>query len=281
MGAAPGTPQRFPGSLLIMQILSALFLAEMRRRLMRMWAFRYDVLGEIGLWVVAFPLMMMIFDDVAGGYGPERRLASLIGFLVWDLCMGTLASITQEVTRESREGTLESVVLSPVAPSLLFVLRLATGFIVQGLRTLAIGLILAVAINPSVHLTIAVPVLLLITTAPVAGVGLALGGLALVYKNIDSVVSLVALLAVLFTGALVPLNTLGIWFSLLKFVVPMTWGIDALREAIIQDASLAFFWMNGTLIWLTLQTAVLLAIGGTVFNWGLRRARIQGSLASY
>jgi ABC-2 type transport system permease protein len=264
-----------------MQVLSALFLAEMRRRLMRMWAFRYDVLGEIGLWVVAFPLMMMIFDDVAGGYGPERRLASLIGFLVWDLCMGTLANITQEVTRESREGTLESVVLSPVAPSLLFVLRLVTGFIVQGLRTLVIALILAVALNLSVHLTMAVPVLLLITTAGVAGVGLALGGLALVYKNIDSVVSLVASLAVLFTGALVPLNTLGIWFSLLKFVVPMTWGIDALREAIIQDASLTFFWMNGTLIWLTLQTAVLFAVGGAVFNWGLRRARIQGSLASY
>jgi len=246
-----------------------------------MWAYRYDTLGEMALWLVAFPVMMAIFNDVSDDYGPEKRLASLIGFLVWDLCMGVLTEMTQEISRESREGTLESVLLSPWAPRTVFSLRYGSSFVVQGLRTLTLAIILLAVLRLPMSFGNPTPILLLLTVLGVAGVGLALSGLTIVYKNLESIVGIIALLAVLFTGALVPLNNLGAVYEILKILVPTTWGIDAMRETIINGASLSSLLNDGTIAGLSLQAAVFLALGFIVFNWGFHRAQAQGSLGSY
>ena len=246
-----------------------------------MWAYRYDTLGEIALWLVAFPVMMAIFNDVSGNYGPEKQLASLIGFLVWDLCMGVLTGMTQEVARESREGTLESVLLSPWEPRTLFSLRYGSAFVVQGLRTLFLGLVLLMVLRLPMSFGSPTPILLFLTILGVAGVGLALSGLTIVHKNIESVVGIIALLAVIFTGALVPLNNLGPIYQVLKVLVPTTWGIDAMREAIINGASLTSLLADGTIPGLSLQAIIFLVLGVIIFNWGFQRAQLQGNLGSY
>lgn len=259
----------------------SLFLAELRRDLRAWYAYRVQALSSLALWLVAFPFMMATFDGVAGGYGAERQLASLIGFLVWELCAGVLSTTTESVTTEARQGTLESVILAPVPPLLTFWLRLTAVFARQAVETLLLGLALALLLG--LFVTPGAPALLvaLLTLLGVAGVGLALGGLALVYKSIDSVVAVVSLLAVLFTGALVPLNDLGVVFTLLKLLLPMTWGIDLLRQTLINGAAWSQLWASGALPGLALQSAVFLALGIVVFRWGLRRAQEQGSLGSY
>ncbi|MGH2544604.1 MAG: ABC transporter permease [Ardenticatenaceae bacterium] len=261
--------------------LASVFTAELRRGLRRMWAYRYDTLGEMALWLVAFPVMLAIFSDVSGSYGPEQRLASLIGFLVWDLSMGVLTGMAQEVVRESREGTLESIMLSPWHPRTVFSVRFAAAFVVQGLRTLVLGLVLLAVLRLPLSFTGSAPILLLLTILGVAGVGLALAGLTLVHKNLESVVGIAALLAVLFTGALVPLNALGPVYEILKYLIPTTWGIDSLREVIINGASLTSLMADGTILGLSLQAAAFLGLGVVVFGRSFRQAQLQGSLGSY
>jgi len=258
-----------------------LFLAELRRDVRAWWSYRVQALSSLALWLVAFPFMMATFDGVAGGYGAERQLASLIGFLVWELCAGVLAATTESVTTEARQGTLESVILAPVPPLLTFSLRLTAVFTRQAVETLVLGLGLALLLG--LYMTPGGLALLvaLLTLLGVAGLGLALGGLALVYKSVDSVVAVVSLLAVLFTGALVPLNDLGLVFTLLKLLLPITWGIDLLRQTLIGGATWSHLWASGALPGLGLQSAVFLALGIVVFRWGLSRAQEQGSLGSY
>jgi ABC-2 type transport system permease protein len=233
------------------------------------------------LWLVAFPFMMLTFDSVAGGYAPDQRLASLIGFLVWELCSGVLVATTDSVTEEAQQGTLESVMLTPVAPLVTFSLRITAVFTRQAVETAILGLALVLILN--LPFTWSGPALLVMgmTIVSVAGVGLALGGLAMIYKSIDSVVGVVTLLAVLFTGVLVPLNDLGIVFELLKYLVPMTWGIDALRAALVSGVGWPALWFDGTLWGLSMQAFVFLALGAAVFLWSVRRAQMQGSLGTY
>ena len=258
-----------------------LFLTELRREWQAWWSYRFQALSTTILWLVAFPFMMVTFDSVAGGYGPDRRLASLIGFLVWNLCMGVLSTVAESVTTEARQGTLESVLLAPISPLTIFSLRLTAVFIRQAVETAVLGLALTLILGLSFTLSGPALLVILLTILSVAGVGLALGGVALVYKRIDSVVAVITLLAVLFTGALVPLNSLGSLFQVLKYTLPTTWGIDALRHVMIEGASWITLWHDGVWVGLGVQTAVFLLFGCILFNWGFQRALRQGSLGTY
>jgi len=266
---------------MMLKVHPQLFLAELRREWRAWWSYRFQALSTTLLWLVAFPFMMVTFDGVAGGYGPERQLASLIGFLVWNLCMSVLATAAESVTTEARQGTLESVLLAPVSPLAIFSLRLAAVFIREGVETAVLGLVLALILGLS--FTLSAPALLVIwlTILSVAGVGLALGGLALVYKRIDSVVAVITLLAVLFTGALVPLNSLGSLFQVLKYTLPTTWGIDALRQVMVEGTGWVALWQDGSWVGVGVQTAVFLLLGSMIFNWSFQHALRQGSLGTY
>ena len=264
-----------------LRILSHLFWVECRRHWLHVWSYRLDFLGELVLWLVAFPLMMVIFAGVAGGYGQVAQWASLIGFLVWDLNMGVLAAITREVAQQAREGTLEPLFLSPLPPLLLFSLRLLAAFVIQGIRTLLLGLLLVLILQ--LPLTLSAPALpvLLLTLFGTYGVGLLLGGIALVYKEIASVIGIITLLAVLATGALVPLDGLGPSFILLKVFVPTTWGIDALRNVLIGGASWSALWQDGTWLGLATQAVVFPLLGAILFQRGVTKAQQQGALGTY
>ncbi len=262
-------------------LLPKLFLAELRRDVCHWWSYRLNALSSLGLWLVAFPFMMLTFDSMSGGYGPEQRLASLIGFLVWELCTGMLVATTGSVTEEAQQGTLENVMLTPVSPLVIFSLRITVVFTRKAVETTILGLALVIILN--LPFTWNGPALLVmgLTIASVAGVGLALGGLAMIYKSIDSIVGVITLLSVLFTGALIPLNNLGIVFALLKYLAPMTWGIDALRATLVSEIGWPSLWFDGTLWGLGIQAFVFLSLGTATFIRSFRRAQMQGSLGTY
>jgi len=120
-----------------------------------------------------------------------------------------------------------------------------------------------------------------LTLAGVWGVGFALAGLAMIYKNIASVTGLVAYLAFTISGAFVPINSLGVVFTILKYTFPMTWGIDILRSVMIDGYDLAFLIRDGSLPGLLLQSGIMLVIGYVVLNSSLNRVKKRGELGVY
>jgi hypothetical protein len=58
--------------------LPFLFRAELRRELRLWFSYRQQAISSLALWCVAFPLMMVTLDSVAGGYGETERQASLL-----------------------------------------------------------------------------------------------------------------------------------------------------------------------------------------------------------
>jgi hypothetical protein len=122
-------------------------LTELRRSLKLWWSFRLDAVSSVLLWVVAFPLIILMFDSVAGGYDTGRRIASLIGFLVWNLRAGLLDSTTTAVFDEAQAGMLENVLISPSRPLTIFSLRIAATFTRQTLETAALGIMLVLILR--------------------------------------------------------------------------------------------------------------------------------------
>lgn len=264
-----------------MPILLTLFLNECRRTTSLWWTYRLSVFSSIAVHLMIFPVLMFLFQHLAARYGssfgPNRQLDSFLGFLTWYLCMKVMVTIPRMIEEEATVGTLENVILAPVSLFTTVVLRSVVHCLRYGLETLLLGVMLSLILGLFVPLSVRATVIILLTLTGTCGMGLALAGLTLVYKTVGSIVGVIGNLALLFSGALVPLDGLGGLFEFLKYGFPMTWGITIMRRLAISDALL----FPSDVIGLALQTGVMLMVGGFVFFISLQAAREQGLLAAY
>ncbi|MGB4871039.1 MAG: hypothetical protein WBP47_13375 [Candidatus Promineifilaceae bacterium] len=120
-----------------------------------------------------------------------------------------------------------------------------------------------------------------LTLAGVWSVGFGVAGLALVYKSVSSVTGLLANLSFLISGALVPIGSLGVLSLGLKLFFPMTWGIEILREVVLNDALLIDSMQITALLGLAFQSALMLISGLVIFEKALKKARQKGELGVY
>ena len=93
--------------------------------------------------------------------------------------------------------------------------------------------------------------------------------------------SLMANLAFLISGAMIPLDSLGMLYTVLKLVFPMTWGIEILRDVVLNGTTFIELVQSGVLVGLTLQTTLFLVIGLMVFDHSMRQVKRTGELGSY
>lgn len=258
-------------------LLLRVFTNELRRSIGLWRSYRLDTISSMLLWIIAFPLIIIMFDSIAGGYSTTNRIDSLIGFLVWDLCIGVLMFTTSSISEEVQNGTLENVLISPIPPVFLFSIRTIVSFIRQAIQTFLVGIIIIIILQlPLLELNFLSFVIIFLTIIAVSGVSLALGGLAIVYKNVSSVVNVVGLLALFFTGAIISLDNLGILFTFIKYILPTAWGIDALRD------SITFGSVDSFVIWgLSFQAVLCVCLGIFIFYWGFKYAQRQGTLGIY
>ena len=123
--------------------------------------------------------------------------------------MKVMVAIPRMVEDEAIEGTLKNVILTSVPLHLMVVLRTVVYCLRYGLETLLLGAVLGLTLGLFAPFTARVAMTVFLTLAGTCGIGLALAGLALVYKSVGSVVGVIGNLTLLFSGALVPLDGLG------------------------------------------------------------------------
>ncbi len=258
-----------------------LFLNE-THRLVALWrSYRWSTVSSFVVHLLIFPVLMVLFSNLAvrygSNYGQGRQLQSLIGFLVWHFCMKVMVAIPMMVEEEAVLGTLESMVLASEALLKTVVLRTIVISLRFGAETLFLGVVLSLIMGLTLPFSASALLITLLLLVSTCGVGLALAGLTLLYKSVRSVTSVIGNLALLLSGALVPLDGLGNMFLLLKYIFPMTWGITTLRELTI----LGSFLRTSDLAGLTLQAMIMFGMGVIAFSICLQKAREQGTLATH
>ena len=256
--------------------------SEMRREWLVWYSYRFNTISSLVMWGAIFPVLLLILQNVVntaepGQFGVREQVASLIGFLVWHLCMRVLAEMPEMMAEEARTGTLESVVVSSqISLVQLLLLRVLARSTRSVLETILLGVVLAWLFDLPLAMSLTAVVVVTITLLGTWGVGLLLMGLALLHKAVGSVTSLVTNLAFLVSGAFVPINGLGWLFTFLKLFFPTTWGIDLLRQAMLDG-----FVAGASLLGLASQTVLLLGSGIFIFRWTLKLAKERGVLGSY
>lgn len=129
---------------------------------------------------------------------------------------------------------LKSVMVAPVSRTTIFVGKTLGGMtssLIQAMILLVIGTLIGISFSPlGMVETIAIVLLMSFT---LTSLGLAMGSYMQSLEGFQMIVSFVVFPLFFLSGALFPLDNLPSWLSILTTLDPATYGVDALRVAML------------------------------------------------
>lgn len=214
-------------------------------------------------------------------YGGDFFSFVIIGIAFSDYLVSSTNTFAGEIRTAQVVGTLESLLVTPTsimtilfssymytlfATSLRIVLYLILGAWVFGVHFQAVG-------PGTVLLTFFLSLL------PFFGLGLLSATFILVFKQGSPIGGLVAVSSGLLGGVLYPVAVLPAWLKPISALLPITHGLEAMRQVLLNGAGLRDIQMQ--LFILLIFSVVLLSTGIGSIYFGLRVARKEGSLLYY
>lgn len=209
--------------------------------------------------------------------GYESFAFILVGLAV-NACMTTcLVCFTQVIRGNQLTGTLKAVLVSRTSPteflacsSIYPFTRATLDAAVYGASGLAFGLSLA-RVNP-----VATGLLFVASFLAFSSIGLLSATFILIFKRGDPLLWLFGSGSWLLGGVMYPTDVLPAWLRQVAGLFPMTHALNGLRAAMLNDADVATVLPEITV--LALFAAIGLPISIAALNFGLRRARITGTI---
>lgn len=228
------------------------------------------------------PIMTMLFFVLLGRYvaGNDDASFYVIGNALHAAAISGIYGVSMAIDGERWQGTLIYLFGAPANRLLLFLGR-AFMHVVDGALgvvaallwgVLLFGLDLSAANLPGLLLTV------LAATVSTAGLGLLLGSLGLVTRNILFISNLVFVALWIFSGANVPLHTLPGWAQQLGYVLPLTRAIAAARVLVTGAPLHEVLPLLGMEL---LPGAVYALFGFMLFRLLEQRARQKGALEAF
>jgi ABC-2 type transport system permease protein len=218
--------------------------------------------------------------QLAVSYRLEFFMRILTSLAVLNYFMTGFSSLANAIRSEQMQGTLESVLLSPISVPTLLVASSAWDFVLATFHSslyLFFGwLFFNVHYRGNFLLAL---LFLLLTTFVLACIGILSASFAMVFKRGDPFGVLLGTGAALFSGVFFPTQLLGSGFGTISRLLPPTYGLDGIRRVLIEGQGLAE--VREPLITLFVFLAVLLPFSLWVFGRAVRRAKREGSLIQY
>ena len=195
----------------------------------------------------------------------------------------TIASISfsRNIRTEQMIGTLEAIFLSPLRPSILIISMSLWNFIFASLSTLIYFLfgILFFGINlPSANfLAAAIPFIL--TIISFSSIGIISASFVMIFKRGDPIAWAIGIFSSFLGGTYFPIAVLPNSLQFISRLLPTTYSLRALRLALLQGYSCKMLISDITI--LLLFCIILLPLSLLIFNYAVKKVKIEGSLTYY
>jgi len=221
------------------------------------------------------------------GYGTSYLAFSLIGVAFANYLWFCINRISHSMQSEIREGTFETIASSPVKMRSYLFGQAGRGFLIglyYMLGALAVGVF---GFNAPLHFEPAAIgtscLVLIFMIMSHLGLGIAVAGIVLVYKQADPVTFMISLFMEFFAGALFPLQLLDNYpvLAVASQLMPYTYALDALRKSLIQGATIANADILFDLGVLIIYAVILLPLGLWSFRVGYDKIRMEGTTSVY
>jgi ABC-2 type transport system permease protein len=272
----------------------ALLLRRMRAFVVRdyqvMISYRMDFfmrILSILIVVTTFFFISRIFSGNAATMFPQWRdplAAWITGMAVLNYFMTGFSSLANSIREEQKQGTLESVLMTPISVPTVILASSSWDFVQATLYSflyLFFGwLFFDVHFQGNFALAF---VFLILTTMVLACIGILSASFAMVFKRGDPFGVILGTGSALFSGVFFPTTLLrqyaGASVASISKLLPPTYGLDGIRRVLIEGQS--FNQVRDPFATLCLFLAVLLPFSLWVFGRAVRRAKREGSLIQY
>jgi ABC-2 type transport system permease protein len=224
------------------------------------------------------------FTDLRFAQWRDPLAAWLTGLAVLNYFMTGFSSLANAIRSEQMQGTLESVLLTPISVPTVIVASSAWDFVQATLFSflyLFFGwLLFDVHYRGSYLLAL---IFLVLTTMVLACLGILSASFAMVFKRGDPFGIFLGTGSALFSGVFFPTQLIsqyaGEGISTISRLLPATYGLDGIRRVLIQGEGLSQ--VHEPLLTLIGFLVVLLPFSLWVFGRAVRRAKREGSLIQY
>ena len=208
----------------------------------------------------------------------------LTGLAVLNYFMTGFSSLANSIRQEQVQGTLESVLLTPINLPTIIVASSAWDFLETTFFSflyLFFGRVFfKVHYRGSFFLAL---MFLLLTTLVLASLGILSASFAMVFKRGDPFGIFLGAGSALFSGVFFPTQLLrdyaGPNLGRVSLILPATYGLDGIRQVLIEGHDL--MQVKDPLITLLIFLVLLLPFSLWVFGRAVRRAKREGSLIQY
>lgn len=244
------------------------------------------VVSVAGLVATVVPLYFVsgalqpVMENAIRNEGGQSFGFLLVGLVTLSLVSVAVVALPGAVASGITSGVLEALLATPTrTPTLLAGLN-AFDMLWAALR----GLVLVLAgwmLGANILVGQLLPGLAILVLIVLAHVPIGLLGAALVlaFRTAGPLPKGVALLSGLLGGVYYPTRVIPSWLQALSDVLPLSYGLRALRRVVLQGASLVE--VAPDVLVLLAMTMVLSALGALAVSLALRYARRQGTLAQY
>ena len=216
-----------------------------------------------------------------GGHIDSNRLILYltVGALVWSYLSSVFDSISETISYERWEGTIEYTMMAPVF-RLTHLLGTSTFSVLYGLvRTililLVIGLFFGVdlsRVNPGSAIAVIV-----LGSFSFMGLGIMAAILPLLYTERGAQMThIISASLLLISGVYYPINVLPEWMQVIARVSPALYALDGMRASIIDGQGITSIWRS--LVALALIGLVSIPVGVVLFLRAERYAKRTGRL---
>jgi ABC-2 type transport system permease protein len=205
----------------------------------------------------------------------------LVGLAFFDYMSVALHSFDGSLQDARQNGTLENLLVTQTSLPVILAGSTMYPFVLLSLRTtiyLGWGAALFGFPLRGANWTGA----LLILGASVlafSGLGILSASYLLVFKRGNPVSWAVVGLSSVVGGLMYPVSVLPTWLQFVARLVPVTYSLEGLRAAILDNAPLRELWPS--LAALLIFAAILLPTSFVAFSWALRRTKITGTLTHF
>jgi len=230
---------------------------------------------------VIMPLNQILFFTFLGMFatGSENASFYVIGNAVQLAAVSGIYGVTMSVGGDRWDGTLPYLFATPANRIMLFLGR-ALFHILDGFLGVILGLlwgVLLLGLDLSQTSLPALGLIILVTTLSTSGLGLLMGCLSLITRNIMFVNNTVYFLLLIFSGANVPVESLPATMRSVSQLLPLTRGIAAARSIIAGDALIDVLPLVAGEMTIALVYSFL---GYSLFRWFEYQAKARGTLES-
>jgi ABC-2 type transport system permease protein len=205
----------------------------------------------------------------------------LIGTSVWSYLSVTFEGVTDMITIERWEGTIEHTFMAPISRFTHLVgscwYAIAHGLLFTFIQLLVVSAFFHLDLSHANYLSAVF--MLLIGSVSFIGFGIGASVLPLLFTERGSQMSyIVRAILLLISGVYYPISVLPGWMQPLASISPATYVLQGLRAALLNDAPIwsGVIWQN---TWPLIITGVVsVPLGVIIFRWAERYAKHTGRL---